>query len=349
MNNAISLKEFGYNFLGPICSEYFHHLKDNILNEHYDFVGFLAREGFLFDKIYQSLANENAMPDVRRQYVLASRSFLFRISIADPYTWQWSLSHGFVGSLQMLFVARFGFTVTQLSNIFSESELESEWVLPDQIAELTTLLMPRLNQFENQVGPTRDTYIKYLTEIGLATSQHLLLLDIGYSGTIQKLLVRLLEKDISALYFITTHSGTHTIEKKNAVMNYVFKDDVRMGEGYKMLDRSMFLEALLTSPKGQFVDIRMKAGESGFDFYYSRNAYTQQNFHALNCVFEGATQAVLENFKHEVRYSTTEIEELYQGYSAKRNMLPSSAWALFDLDDAISGNGNIHPLTFFGL
>lgn len=349
MNKATSLKEFGYNFLGPICSEYFHYLNEHTQEQKIEFIGFLAREGFLFEKIYSRLANLKLIDDIKREYVLASRSFLFRISIGDPYTWKWSLGHGFEGSLEKLLVSRFGFTSEQVALIFAEKDLFSEWELPSQVSELEKVLLPYLPKLQLSVKSSRDTYVEYLESLDMVSESKVLLLDVGYSGTIQKLLTRLLNKDTSGLYFITTKAGDYEIDGKVASMDFVFKSDVKMGEGYLMLDRSLFLEALLTSPKGQFVDIRKSSVSGEFDFYYSRNAYTQQNIHELECIFDGAIEAVLEMSKNGVRYSRAEIEELYQRFTSKRNMLPSSTWPLFDVDDAISGNGNVDPLIFFGL
>lgn len=349
MNKATSLKEFGYNFLGPICSEYFHSISEHTQQHQIEFVGFLAREGFLFEKMYSQLCSLKLIADVKREYILASRSFLFRISIADPYTWKWSLGHGFEGNLQKLLVSRFGFTYEQVTELFSAEDLLTEWDLPNQVADLEKALMPYLVQLQASVKDSRDIYIEYLNSLGMASNSKTLLLDVGYSGTIQKLITRLLKKDTLGLYFITTKAGEYEIEGNVASMDYVFKDDVKMGNGYKMLDRSLFLEALLTSPNGQFVDIRKNPVSGQFDFFYSRNAYTQQNIHELECIFNGAIEAVLEMFKNGVRYSQTEIEELYECYTSKRNMLPSATWPLFDVDDAISGNGNVDPLIFFGL
>lgn len=349
MNKATSLKEFGYNFLGPICSEFFHHLNEHVQEHQVNLIGFLAREGFLFEKIYSRLSELNLIADVKREYVLASRSYLFRISIGDPFTWKWSLGHGFEGNLQKLLISRFGFTYEQVAALFSEKELLTEWDLPSQVTELENMLQPHLSELQDSVKLSRQTYIDYLESLGFTATSNTLLLDVGYSGTIQKLLTRLLKKDTSGLYFITTKSGEYEIEDNIASMHYVFKDGVKMGQGYKMLDRSLFLESLLTSPNGQFVDIYKNTVLGNFEFFYSRNAFTQQNIHELECIFDGAIQAVLEMFENGVRYSNSEIEALYERYTSKRNMLPSATWPLFDVDDAISGNGNVDPMIFFGL
>jgi hypothetical protein len=351
MSKQTSLYEFGYNFLGPLCSEYFFSLQEYQEKHDIDFVGFLAREGYLFERIYQSLLNRSLIRKYNNAYVNASRTFLFRISIADPLTWQWSLGHGFEGSLQKLLVARFGFTLEQVMAVFSEETLQTDWQLPQQRENLENLFEQHIADLDDLVSGSKKAYLSYLASIGISSNRSVLLLDVGYSGTIQKLLSRLLLADINGLYFIATKKGRHQVGDNVASMSSVFKSGVKMGDGHTMLDRSLFLESLLTSPNGQFVDLTLERtnGEEGYSFFYSRRAYTQQSFHELNVVFDGAQQAVVDAFKNKVRYTVSEIDMFYEQYVRKRNMLPRASWPLFDVDDAISGNANVDPLSFFGL
>eukprot|EP01026_Neomeris_dumetosa_P002858 TRINITY_DN10778_c0_g1_i1.p2 TRINITY_DN10778_c0_g1~~TRINITY_DN10778_c0_g1_i1.p2 ORF type:complete len:103 (-),score=6.43 TRINITY_DN10778_c0_g1_i1:23-331(-) len=66
-------------------------------------------------------------------------------------------------------------------------------------------------------------------------------------------------------------------------------------------------------------------------------------------VFVGAWDAINEFFNNGVRFSVEEIEMLYERNSYSRNLFPRSTWGLFDVDDAISGHGNVDPLKLFGL
>jgi hypothetical protein len=351
MHSSTSLREFGYNFLGPICSEYFHTLMSVSEKVQPDFIGFLAREGYLFERIYQALLGRKLVREFPHVYLLASRTFLFRISIADPYSWQWSLVHKFYGSLEKLLMGRFGFTLGQIETVFSQSELSAKWLLPFEQETLEIHFSRKRHALNELVKSSQIAYLDYLNSLGINEGSIPLLSDVGYSGTIQKLLTRLLKINTYGVYFITTEQGQYRLEDNTATMFTTFKDKVKMGDGYTMLDRSLFLECLLTSPNGQFVDIS-KASEYSilpFEFSYGRQAFAQRNFHNLSAVFDGAIEAVCDAFSHKVRYSIEEIEMLYEQYATKRNMFPKAAWPLFDVDDAISGNGNVDPLRLFGL
>jgi hypothetical protein len=349
MNKNTSLYEFGYNFLGPICSEYFVALDQYAITKKPSSLGFLAREGYLFKEIYQALIDKRSIKSLSHAYIYASRTFLFRICIADRLTWQWSLGHGFEGSFQKLLIARFGFTLVQINDVFSGTELATQVSLPIQINVVEDLLHHHLAQLNDVVSDSRATYLRYLHSLGLTSDSTPLFLDIGYSGTIQKLLTHLLSVNTLGLYFITTAKGEYEVNRHTATMECVFKDDVKMGAGHTMLDRSLFMECLLTSPNGQFIDIQQNEVDGSFHFMFGRQAYVQNNFHELKVVLEGAQQAVLDAFMHNVRFTVEEIEMLYEQYVRKRNMLPHASWPLFDVDDAISGNANVDPLAFFGL
>ena len=349
MNKQTSLYEFGQNFLGPICSEYFFHVKEYIEKHDIDFVGFLAREGFLFRLIFERLQQDAFLPNISSSYLYTSRSFLFRLGIAEEVSLDLSLEHGFTGSLRQLLIRRFGLSESQISGVFDEQKLDENWTLPEQKSELTSLLLSQSTALSELIESKRMNYKTYMQRCGLPSAKNPLLLDVGYSGTIQKLLSVFLNQDTHGLYFIATKAGNQAVENNHVTMSGVFKTGVAMGDGYLMLDRSLFLEGLLTAPQGQFIDIHKRLNSDDFDFTFARKAYAQNNFHELSVIFDGVIDFVAEAFSNNVRYSNEEIEALFKQFATKRNMIPQVTWGLFDVDDAISGNPNVNPLSFFGL
>jgi hypothetical protein len=350
MSVNTSLFEFGYNFLGPICSEFLYKLaeRDKKANE---VVGFLAREGYFLKKAYDTLINKELIPTDNTTYVYASRTLLFRLSIADSYTWQWSLKGDFDGCLSDFLRSRFGFTHRQLLSVFTAQELANEIDLSTEFEKITHLFSKRLNDLTVLVEKARNTYIDYLDSVGINQQSVQLLVDVGYSGTIQKLITRLIQNSTVGLYFITTESGSHKIGDYSATMQYVYKDNVKMGGGYIMLDRSLFLESLLTAPDGQCINIEADTlnADNKFRFYFGRHVNSQKRFHELNVIHEGAIACIVDNFTNNIRFSADEIEMLYNNTVTQRHALPRATWHLFDVDDAVTGNGDVNPLQFFGL
>ncbi|MBC3764926.1 HAD family hydrolase [Neptunicella marina] len=351
MDKNTSLFDFGYNFLGPLSSEYFHHLKlyTNQLNN--PRIIFLAREGYFFNRAFDQLVKLGEFPNHPNNYLYVSRSFLFRINIADVDTWQFSLNYKFKGTLSKILLGRFGFKLDLVKQVFSQKQLEQKWVLPRELDELTNFLNQYIGELGAMVRESRHAYLDYLRGFDFNASQDLVFVDIGYSGTIQKLLTHMLELDTHGVYLITTNGGANTVGRFKAHMKHVVKDQVSMGDGYKMLDRSLFLESLLTAPDGQLMDVVKLPVESGksFDFLFGRPAYTQRNFHELDRVMQGAEDATCHYLTHGIRFSIDELEELYESFVSNRHMLPRVSWSLFEIDDAISGHGNVNPLQLFGM
>ncbi|PRO73941.1 HAD family hydrolase [Alteromonas alba] len=346
MVESVSLKEFGFNFCGPILHTYLSAV-DNALRQSPKNVYCLAREGYILQKGL-NIINSEWSPT----YLYASRTFLFRITLSHKASWSFSLGHGYKGKLGDFFVSRFGFTLEQVKKFVDQGELDDEVTTLDDKDRIETILKDQSDIIETIIKPTRNAYIKYLASIGLTsdTAAESLFLDVGYSGTIQKLLSILLQSDTNGYYFITTDSTKTQAGSYTANLSYVFKDKVKMGGGYTMLDRSMFLEALFTSPDGQFIDIiDSPLGDKGFHFCFGKRNYTQHHFEKLNLIFDGALNAISHFDKHGIEFKVSEIEFLYEQYVSKRNLLPSASWPLFEFDDAISGFGNVNSMQFFGL
>jgi hypothetical protein len=346
MVESVSLREFGFNFCGPLLHTF---LSDVIksLDKHSTSIYCLAREGYVLQKGLQVIDNS-----LDTNYLYASRTFLFRVTLGHKESWKLSLNHGYEGTLGDFFIARFGFTQEQVKHIVDDVDFDLEIKAPDDRDKIEKVLTRKADVIEKLIKPTREAYLAYLSSVGLTTDSaaKALLLDVGYSGTIQKLLSILLESNTHGHYFITTDSAKTQAGSYTANLRYVFKDKVKMGGGYTMLDRSMFLESLFTAPDGQFIDIIQSPIKSDeFQFCFGKRNFTQHHFEKLALVFDGALEAVAHYNRHGITFEIAEIEFLYEQYVSKRNLLPSASWPLFEFDDAISGFGNINSMQFFGL
>lgn len=342
MSEYTGLKEFGFNFLGPILHTYLKAVQQ-LTNKKSYHIYHLAREGYHIKTAYESLYEPQ-----NSSYLYVSRTFLFRIMISDEFSWEYSLSHGFQGTLRELLIFRFGFNAKEAETIVGNEDGELIVKLPEDKNWVQRLFSNRMALLQELTQPSRDSYLEYLREKGLFdTSNTPLFLDLGYSGTIQKLLTHLISRDTEGCYFITTLDGNHDVGENVATMHYVFNSGIKMGEGYVLLDRSMFLESLLTSPQGQFSDIRKIANKT--QYFFGKKNYTQENPKKIETIFEGALEAISDFYQDGISFTHQEIEDLFQAYVSKRNLLPIASWQLFEFDDAISGFGTVNSLRFFGL
>ncbi|WP_019936146.1 hypothetical protein [Oceanimonas smirnovii] len=339
-------KEFGYTFLAPMLTHYVRAL-NNKVNNHIPVC--LAREGWLFKQLLNELAKNNLInTSIPPVYLKVSRTLLFRALLGHPEILPVALKSNYQGSITSLLNSRFGLQLFEIEQILSKSEMDITVNLPDDIEEVTSFFTLHSKKLKELSYPTLKSVKNYFNSLGLKSDSQPLLLDVGYSGTIQKLITLILQRDTSGFYFIATNPGITRVGNSNASMQGVLKENVALGDGYHLLDRSLFIECLLTAPHGQVVDIRENS-DGSFQFFYGRRAGTQRQFQDLQAVHEGALEGVVFALKNNISYSVTEIENLYHAFLKSRNAIPQALWHLFSADDDISGNGIVNPLDLFGI
>jgi hypothetical protein len=342
-----SLQQLGATLISPMFTFYNQTLTNNI--DEKESIFFLAREGYWFSRAYSEFCKATNRVD-NSQYMLVSRAFLFKIGLSDPKTFSYSLNFKFEGSLYELMRSRFMLSDTSLRKVFTDKQLQQTFSLPDDLKKVSTLLVQKQAQLKPIIEPSSSAYHQYLTSIGFFDVETVNLVDLGYSGTIQTLLTILFKKNTKGHYLIASNPGNKTVEKQKMTMVGYLKEGVKMGDGYTPLDRSMFLESLLTAPVGQFQDIRLSPlPDEAFDTYYGRKVTSQHQFHLLEQICQGALKQMNQYIKAGVTFSAEEVETLYTTFVTKKGMLPRHSWPLFTIDDDIASEGTVNGLDFFGL
>lgn len=342
-----ALHDFGATFLGPALHAYAGAIEKESANH---LPVCLAREGWCFHRLLRRLKRE-ALIELENEpvYLRVSRTLLFRAMLGSETIMPIALDNDFKGSVLDLMRKRFGL---QLHEIFSALPLELlrfQCELPQDREKVSQWLASHLPTLAALVAPTRDALIAYLERSGLNDPRmQPLMLDLGYSGTIQKVLTHVLGRDTAGLYFIATKPGGAAVGEYHANLKGVFHEGVGWRSGCIMLDRSLLFESLLTAPHGQMVDMRQKH-DGEFEFFYGREAATQRHFQDLKMVFDGAIDHVIDCRRHDVTYSNSDVQNLYEVFATRPNCIPRDVWHLFSVDDDITGNGLINPLKMFAI
>ncbi|EKT4484720.1 HAD family hydrolase [Pseudomonas putida] len=348
MNSSYkALYEFGYGFLGPILNCYIRKIAEHSAT-HRPIC--LAREGWvLFNTLKYLEDNGLIFFKAKPLYLKVSRTVLFRSQLGNPDIWELAFASKFDGTVLDLLLKRFGFQLHEAFSLLPQELLGFKVSLPDDLQKLSEWFAPHNARMHAYVEPTRNALLTYFNREGLISSGlKPLMLDIGYAGTIQKILTRMFDQSTDGLYFITTAAGNHKIGQQTATMKGVFKENVKWSEGYLMLERSLLLESIMTAPEGQLVDIRLQ-NNGELQFFHGRLAAPQNQYQDLQTIFAGAIDAIGDGFKMDITYSTEEIECLFSAYATTPSAIPKEAFHLFSIDDDFSGNGVISPTQLFGL
>ncbi|SEN44398.1 hypothetical protein [Halomonas caseinilytica] len=341
-----ALKEFGASFLGPSLTEYVREVERHAEGK---LPVCLAREGWLIHKLLTHLSEEKLIRlDHEPIYLKLSRTLLFRAMLGESLTYTVALKMEFKGTVLDLMMKRFGLQMHEAFACIPSEVLGFGVTLPDNADEVREWLKPHDERLQQQVKPTRQAMEHYFRSQGLEGDPVPLMLDVGYSGSIQKLCTRFLGRDTEGLYFIATKPGKQEIGSNTAQLTGVFREGVNWQENYTMLERSLLLECMMTAPHGQVVDVRQAQGGE-FIFFYGREASSQRYYQNLQTVLEGAIEAVTEALQNDVTYTKEEVEALFEVFSTRPGAIPQAAWHLFTADDDITGNGMVTPLQIFGI
>lgn len=347
MNTVTSC--LGVGFVGALSS----YLSRNLVTNN-TVLFFLAREGYWLERAFKRFCKGSSIK-AQSEYLLASRAFLFKLLLDDERSFAYSLKSGFKGTFSELLQSRFILNRNEITRVFAPSLLAKIIDLKTDKQNVIDELNAHKAELSLLLAPTKKAYLAYLEQLGVTKQQTVHIVDLGYSGTIQSLLGILLNKNTHGHYLIASNPGVHTIEGCKATMKGYLKEGVKIGDGYLPLDRSMFLEALLTAPNGQFRDIRFNTLNKDpenlkqFDFYYGRKVASQKYFYLVEQVMAGALNYVEHAAKHNITFTKSELEMLLNSYLSKPHMIPQSLTKIFDIDDDVTGNGTVNALQFFGL
>ncbi|ENO00783.1 HAD superfamily hydrolase-like protein [Pseudoalteromonas agarivorans S816] len=340
------------SFLGPVCSFFQLSLSNSCSVD--SPLYFLAREGYWLERAFKCFCKGSSIK-AQSEYLLASRAFLFKLLLDDERSFAYSLKSDFKGTFSELLQNRFILNQDEITRTFSPALLAKTIDLETDKQSVIDIFNAHKAELKTLLAPTKKAYLAYLEQLGVTKQQTLHVVDLGYSGTIQSLLGILLNKNTHGHYLIASNPGVHTIEGCKATMKGYLKEGVKLGDGYLPLDRSMFLESLLTAPNGQFRDIRFNTFNKGaenlkqFDFYYGRKVASQKYFYILEQVMAGALNYVEHAARHNITFTKSELEMLLNSYLSKPHMIPHSIAHIFDIDDDVTGNGTVNALQFFGL
>lgn len=346
-----TLRNFGSAFLGPIISTYFLKLA-TYLGQHSNInkLNFLAREGYLLGQIYEDLAETNRIKRIPSNYLLCSRTILFKLSLSDKKLWEQTLNHHFSGTLKSLLLQRFHFTTEETNEIleassYSNDAISTQISLPTDKHIALGFFQASENKIYDIVTKKKRAYSNYLNTIGFGTNkkstEHIL--DIGYAGTIQKTLSSLIPNTkLCGHYFITTKAAKNDVT--NTFHGHLLRD-VEFGSGHSLLDRSLYMETLLTAPHGQVVDV--ESTSDGIIFKFGKPTKAQLHFHKIEAMIAGATDYVKNAFDNEILWNTKELDSYYKSFVNQPSLFPKEIKEFFEIDDSISGLGTLNPIHFF--
>ncbi|HYG05946.1 MAG TPA: rhamnan synthesis F family protein [Stenotrophomonas sp.] len=250
----------GYTMLGPLVLDYLAWLHGIARSEQMQHVLFLSREGHLLARAYEIISAQ--LPEAQRvpsHYFLASRRATGFPTLRSADDLPRLLAGSYNGRLDALLLARFGEPALAAAAGLGES-LKREVYLPEMKQEVVAWLQPALPRLLRAAEEEREAYLRYWqTEIG-DLSATVLVADVGYAGSIQMHLSRMVGHPLGGAYLALRH-GARQLDAHGWAQARHHDGRTRDDEDSVILRHDLLLEAMLTAPHGQFSRFRSEGGK----------------------------------------------------------------------------------------
>lgn len=336
-------ESFGYAVLGPALAAFFGWLTRTVRQSRIESLGFLAREGYFLLKFYEHLQQLPWFRDLPpAKYLLLSRRAIVTATLDQDFDVQRLLAAGgFHGSVAEFLAARFGFSIDDPMTLKSEVRLPRDEAFLAKIIHLLELPLREQSRRE------RSALLSYLGETGIFTCRRVGIVDIGYAGTIQCGLQKLIGRPLVGLYMVASPRADR-VRRDGGLAFGCFQDglyhDLRP-DGF--MSKTVLLEALLTAPHGQ-VSHFSQASDGHAVPVFCPAGLSQSKFPILEQVFAGAlsyAETLLKAGGAEAlevagRARSAALVGVEAVTSRQMPVGPMLSNSLF-LEDSFSGNGEL--------
>lgn len=206
---------------------------------------FLSREGFFLEKLYKVYCASFHEKELDHVYFLTSRRATSVAQIKEVKDIQDLFKTKYEGSLSTLLSERFG-----LENIEMDSDIEV--TLPRDRALVMQNLLKLTHNILEESKKEKDLYLKYIYQtVGTNMDwEKAVLVDVGYSGTIQYYLMKILGKRLDGCYMACGY------EMKPDKLNGTYRSPYTFWKNKAFIDAQLFLEAVTAAPHGQVVKFK---------------------------------------------------------------------------------------------
>lgn len=251
--------QIGYNLAGPLLASFSEWLRTTAKQSNICDLYFLAREGKIIKDAYDKWCH--GAPDyAHSHYLILSRRAVNvpNVSSLDDVL-NIAKSTFFANTLEMFLRERYGLVLNheKLNQIYARGYWNKGKLVEIQnedVSEIKPLLEFIMTDILNESEAEKEGLLKYLSEESFLNSAHKAVVDVGYSGTIQKALIKIVEDRVDGLYMATSESVNKGLSKNSKAYGCFIEGANPVHSDDSLLLRQSFeLEKLLSSNDTQIV------------------------------------------------------------------------------------------------
>ncbi len=334
---------FGYTALAP----FFYLFLSSIYQKFSDKrIFFLARDGYFIQEAFQHfILTKDLKLEKESQYLeISRRTVLGAVVKNEENLKNMILDLGnYLGMFSELIYSRIGLGQAFLI----ESGIE-DFMINDKkgLEQAYILLLEYIELINAHTKPENENYMHYLNSIGFFEGNEDILIDLGYSGTIQNYLHQLTKKKLIGEYFVTTKK-VKNVEGENNVLYGYFANKIDPTDNYNILYKyALILEAFLSSDKGQLICFEQENDKILPKYKEKIETITIQRK-----MMEGIKDYISSLSLVPLEFVDTQNERIkaislftYE-YMIKNRLLDEELISIFQLEDGFTGNNVLDIMT----
>lgn len=344
--------KLGYNLVAPLILGFCHWLVKAAREQGVDQLFFLAREGKLIKEVYDAWAAGNAQ---------APKGIYLQVSRRTVNVPQ-------INSLEsVMHIAKFDFFPNQISSFFYErfglALTEARWqeiydkglwqkgrlleIRNQDLSHITALMQFLLPDILNGAQEEKRALMHYFKTCGFLDASRAAVVDVGYSGTIQKALNHLVSHPVHGFYFATAHNVRDGMNSQAMTTGCYVNEAVPCLKDSRIFSNSFGLEQLLSANDAQIAKYILKEkGELARSFKTLRDGElaTQPVRNALQAgvmAYVKDAVAIRDTLYPHFAPSLEVANALYSGFIAANAETKNTVLEQLVLDDDYCGRGLI--------
>lgn len=326
----------GYTVFGPLLYAFICWIQENTKED--TALLFLAREGWMFRQIYQIAFGDKARKNV---YLLASRRAVSVAAIRSEADIDEILRRKYDGSLHNLLESRLGMPEElqqkipeKLVHIADPADHE-----PDDYEKVCKTIKPLVQDILDYAAKEREGYLAYLHKtLDGEDPSRAVLIDIGYAGTIQYYMAKLLQHPVNGMYLAVFKENEKLKDTGSQVQTMYLKgrDDFAAA----IENTQLFLESVLQAPYGQLLHI----GEDG-PVYREEKKPSEEIQQLQQGILDYARQRATIEHMTDVKSGAEErtyMERCCQEFLLGHDYMTSGLARIFSVEDKYSQDTTLH-------
>jgi len=337
--------ELGYVLYGPILFTYIVWLIQSTRQDNCRHILFFARDGYFLQPLYQKITGwlgEEALPST---YFLTSRRSVTMASVRTLEDAFALLDMHYQGSCRKFFQVRFGLAADDVP--------QQEISLPS--AHDKSIMMDLIRQHEKEIlaraAEERAAYQQYIDGLGIDFTAKTATVDMGYAGTIQYYLAKLIKTDNFTGYYFAT-SDEHRFLDQPEKLHGCFADREAYGAaGFYVYQYQLLLETILTSPDGQLNYFQSENGQPVPVF--GDKSVAQTEFASLGEIHQGIEdfcRDVVNTFGRSLlnmELDTSFLDEWIRSAVLDQGLIADELKSIYMIDDPFCNTTNENVLDIY--